>query len=40
MNFEDYLCIIIFSIKNYQNALKFIKYSSVDQTLKIGYQDQ
>jgi hypothetical protein len=29
-----------FSIENYQNAIKFIKYSTVDQKPQIGYQDQ
>jgi hypothetical protein len=35
INFLDYLCIIIFfSIKNYQNVIKFIKYYSFDQKYK------
>jgi hypothetical protein len=29
-----------FSTENYQNAIKFIKYSTIDQKLQIGYQDQ
>jgi hypothetical protein len=41
MNFWDYLCIIIIiSTENYQNAIKFIKYPTVDRKLQIGYQDQ
>jgi hypothetical protein len=39
-DFLDYLCIFIFSTENYQNAIKFIKYSTVDRRLRIGYQDQ
>jgi hypothetical protein len=35
------LCIIIiFSTENYQNAFEFIKYSTIDRKLQIGYQDQ
>jgi hypothetical protein len=40
MNFLDYLCIIIVSIENYQNAIKFIKYSTIDRKLQIGYEEQ
>jgi hypothetical protein len=35
------ICVLlIFYTENYQNAIKFIKYSSVDWKLQIGYQDQ
>jgi len=41
MIFWDYLCIIIiFSTENYQNAFKFIKYSTIDRKLQICYQEQ
>jgi hypothetical protein len=41
-NLWDYLYIIIIIIytENYQNAIKFIKYSIVDRKLQIGFQDQ
>jgi hypothetical protein len=35
MIFQDYLCIIIFSLENYQNATKFIKYPTVDRKLQL-----
>jgi hypothetical protein len=33
---KGYLCNITF-LENHQNAIKFIKYSSVDQKLQISY---
>jgi hypothetical protein len=38
--FVYYYYYYYFYTENYQNTIKFIKYSTVDRKLQIGYQDQ
>jgi hypothetical protein len=38
--FVYYYYYYYYCIENYKNTIKFIKYSTVDRKLQIGYQDQ
>jgi hypothetical protein len=44
VKFQEFLKLFVyyyyFSKENYQNTIKFIKYSTIDLKLQIGYHDQ